>query len=250
MAALTAARGRVRDFVRWSRESNEAGLKQGNRDAPLGTALAEAEAAVWFHEQPVRALAVLDRALSEHPLDSLAPFERPYDRLVRVYSLAGKPDRARAYLAAFDERRKQVRHYSDEYTRHGMAGDIALAERRYEDAAREYRAADFGSCPACVLPDLARAYDLAGNADSAIAVFERYASSPSEPTRIRYSDGLNLAGAHKRLGELYEVKGDAQKAASHYSTFIDLWKDADPELQPLVRQARERLATLQRAERR
>ena len=250
MAALTAARGRVRDFLRWSGESNEAGLKQGNRDAPLATALAEAEAAVWFHDQPARALAVLDRALSEHPLDSITPFERPHERLVRVYSLAGKPDRARAYLTAFDERRKQIRHRSDEVSRHAMAGDIALAERRYEDAAREYRATDISPCAACVLPDLARAYDLAGNADSAIAVFERYASGPSEPVRIKFSDGLNLAGAHKRLGELYDAKGDAQKAASHYSAFVELWKDADAELQPHVRTARERLAVLQRAERR
>ena len=205
---------------------------------------------MWFHEQPVQALAVLDRALAEHPLDSITPFERPYDRLVRVYSLAGKPDRARAYLAAFDERRKQIRQMSDEYVGHAMAGDIALAERRYEDAARAYRAADTGPCVACVLPDLARAYDLAGNADSAIAVFERYASGPSEPVRIKFSDGLNLAGAHKRLGELYDEKGDTQKAASHYSAFVELWRDADPELQPHVRRARERLAVLQRAERR
>jgi hypothetical protein len=41
-----------------------------------------------------------------------------------------------------------------------------------------------------------------------------------------------------------------QKAASHYAKFVDLWKDADPELQPHVRKARERLAVLQRAERR
>ena len=36
---------------------------------------------------------------------------------------------------------------------------------------------------------------------------------------------------------------------SHYSQFIDLWKNADPDLQPIVQKAKARLAELQRAER-
>jgi hypothetical protein len=48
----------------------------------------------------------------------------------------------------------------------------------------------------------------------------------------------------KRLGELYEAKGDAQRAASNYLAFIELWKNADPELQPKVLEARQRLAHL------
>ena len=101
----------------------------------------------------------------------------------------------------------------------------------------------------CSYPTLARIYDLAGNADSAIAFFERYTSDPDEPVRLWDIDGFSLAGAHKRLGELYEAKGQREKAASHYAKFVDLWKGADPELQPHVREARERLRDLQRAER-
>jgi hypothetical protein len=40
-----------------------------------------------------------------------------------------------------------------------------------------------------------------------------------------------------------------QKVTSHYAAFVDLWKDADPELQPIVRRVREHLATIQREER-
>jgi len=40
-----------------------------------------------------------------------------------------------------------------------------------------------------------------------------------------------------------------QKAASRYTKFIELWKNADPELQPHVRPLKERLARLQRTER-
>lgn len=93
---------------------------------------------------------------------------------------------------------------------------------------------------------LARAYDLAGNTDSTVAVLARYVEHPA---RDAATDGYFLTGAHKRLGELYDARGDRAKAISHYSRFVELWKNADAELQPLVRSARDRLATLQRAER-
>jgi tetratricopeptide (TPR) repeat protein len=96
------------------------------------------------------------------------------------------------------------------------------------------------------LPNLARAYDLAGNSDSAIAVFTRYVEK-SYTVRIG-TDAQFLAGTHKRLGELWEAKGDKQKAASHYSKFIELWKTADPELQPQVAAVRKALARLGDAE--
>ena len=59
-----------------------------------------------------------------------------------------------------------------------------------------------------------------------------------------------LAGAHKRPGELYEAKGEREKAASEYAKFIELWKNADPELQPHVREAKEKLARLGGAQQR
>jgi tetratricopeptide (TPR) repeat protein len=126
---------------------------------------------------------------------------------------------------------------------HGLRAALAMAEQKYDVAAREYRAADYGPCVLCILPDLARAYDLAGNADSAIAVFSRYVNGHG---RDGDSDAFFLAGSHRRLGELHDARGDREQAVSHYSRFVDLWKDADPELQPLVRQARERMAALQR----
>ena len=43
---------------------------------------------------------------------------------------------------------------------------------------------------------------------------------------------------------MYQAKGDAQKAAEHNGKFVELWKNADPELQPRVRAAQERLRKL------
>jgi eukaryotic-like serine/threonine-protein kinase len=100
---------------------------------------------------------------------------------------------------------------------------------------------DIGYCVSCALPDIAHSYDLAGNRDSAIAVFARYVETPN---RSLVTDQYSLAGAHKRLGELYEERGDRAKAASEFTAFVELWKNADPDLQPLVAEVRKRLARL------
>jgi DNA-binding SARP family transcriptional activator/TolB-like protein len=52
------------------------------------------------------------------------------------------------------------------------------------------------------------------------------------------------APAQLRLAEIAEQKGDTARAARHYGRFIELWKDADPELRPEVDEARRRLARL------
>lgn len=50
-----------------------------------------------------------------------------------------------------------------------------------------------------------------------------------------------LADLHERLGPLYEARGEPEEAAAHYSAFVELWQDADPELQPRVQAAQVRL---------
>ena len=47
-----------------------------------------------------------------------------------------------------------------------------------------------------------------------------------------------------RLGELYEARDNLQKASERYGDFVELWKNADPELQPRVREAQGRMARL------
>ncbi len=114
----------------------------------------------------------------------------------------------------------------------------------------EFRKADVrpdgpvSECVICLLANLARAFDQAGLSDSAIVMFERYTSTPYFSRQFLDQDPTFLAGTYKRLGELYEAKGDGVKAAINYRKFVDLWKDADLELQPKVAEARRRLARL------
>ena len=53
-----------------------------------------------------------------------------------------------------------------------------------------------------------------------------------------------IAPSHLGRAEIYERLGDNAQAVEHYTRFLDLWKDADPELQPTVRDVRQRLAKL------
>jgi tetratricopeptide (TPR) repeat protein len=89
---------------------------------------------------------------------------------------------------------------------------------------------------------LARAFDQANAPDSATVYFERYLGHYGPFRFTPENDGVFLGGIYKRLGELYEAKGDRAKAAAYYRKFVALWKTADPELQPKVSEVQRRLA--------
>lgn len=54
-----------------------------------------------------------------------------------------------------------------------------------------------------------------------------------------------LAPAHRRQAEIYARRGQRDSATVHYRRFIELWKEADPELQPAVAEARRHLGALE-----
>ena len=89
-------------------------------------------------------------------------------------------------------------------------------------------------------------YTIAGHSDSAIVYFEKFAAN-KDPNMIE--DSQFLAGSYKRLGELYESKGNAAKAVENYGKFAELWKNAEPELQPQVKAVRDKIAKLAPVER-
>jgi tetratricopeptide (TPR) repeat protein len=185
----------------------------------------------------------IDSALAQFPLDSLPPLDRPYFDFAHSFLVAGRNDRATALLTQLE------RVHPTAVTVFGtrmvpfLRGRIARAETRWTDAIRELRAADSLGCSKCVAPYLADAYDGAGNADSAIAIYERYVTSASIDFAI-FTDQYWIPIAYKRLGELYEAKRDRVKARKYYESFVDLWRNADPELQLQVRAVRERLRVI------
>jgi eukaryotic-like serine/threonine-protein kinase len=251
LSDMKLLRGELAESERLDADARAQDIARGAPPPPLTQELREAWLDISFREQPDRAAQRLDSALARTPVRSLPGDESQYLRASQLYALAGHADRARAVLAQYlaDVKDSALLRQS-EPERHNTAGELALAEHRPLDAVPEFRLGDqrpdgpVDQCTPCLPLRLARAYDLANVPDSAIALYERYLATPNSLKGVFFLDPLYLAGVHERLGELYEAKGDRQKAADQYVQLVELWKNADPALQPRLNRVRERLAHL------
>lgn len=255
--AVALLHGRLADADRLARE--QVSLQPSTEAARLEAAIRRATVDAWFHGPSPRAVRALDTALAAVPLQRIAVADRPYFDVATAYAVAGAADKAAAILAQY---RRDVRDTSllrlQAPSFHGALGAVALARGDARTAIDEFRRADVADdglpsreCAPCVHFALGRAFDAAGQVDSTIAEYEAYIATPywlklfgGERSEIGFGDAMVLAGIHKRLGELYEEKGDRQRAASHDAAFIQLWRNADPDLQPQVDEVRRRLARL------
>jgi eukaryotic-like serine/threonine-protein kinase len=175
--------------------------------------------------------------------------------VARAYAVAGRVERAKAVLARYvAEVRDTAVLRASEPEMHTTRGEVALGERKWRDAVDEFRRGDRApdgpadDCSVCLPLGLSRAFDVGGQADSAIVQYELFVRTPLYRHWAEQLDGAFLARAFERLGQLYEEKGDATNAAENDRKFIELWKNADPELQPRVAAARARLKRLGEAE--
>ena len=244
LAAVLVTEGKLAEAERLRAEGVSVNRARGAGGSPIADVVDAAWGDVWFRAQPERAVRRLDSALAA------APHQNDF-RIASVYALAGRADKARATIAQFDAEIKDTTvRRAFEPRRHGALAEIAIAEHRPRDAVNEVRLADqlpdgpVSQCGPCFYAALGRAFDLADMPDSAIVMFERFLSTPFWNRYQLRADPANLAGAYKRLGELYEAKGDKQQAASNYTKFVELWKNADPELQPKVAEVKRKLARL------
>ena len=196
-----------------------------------------------------RVSARLDALMNAIPLASLPESDRPYEMLGTTYAALGRVDRARAQLEQVAQLRDTILRRTFQPSVHTIQGEIALAENRPDDALKEFRRADsladgpVNSDAGWVLFQTGRAFDAGNQPDSAIAMFEQYLRSNDAFSRM-IDDEVALPIIQRRLGELYDAKGDRARAVSHYSAFVKLWKNADPELQPQVADVRKRIARL------
>ena len=175
-------------------------------------------------------------------MDSIAPGERDWWTAAALGTELSDAPLARRALAGFlaDGASQAI----DSVGLHAwFLAQVALAEHRWDDGIELMLQADarFQVDQRDAMATIGMAHDAAGRPDSAIAWFQQYLSTPDVSAR---NDGWYRARLDFRLGELYEARGDLGNAARQYEEFLHLWRDADPELQPRVRDARERLARL------
>jgi eukaryotic-like serine/threonine-protein kinase len=247
---LAAVRGQLREGQALGAELRARNVARGapvdSLDLPIRAAIEEA----FLRGRPQRAAAELEAAVRLHPPTPTSRAGVQLD-VAQAFAMAGAPARARTFIAQWDSaRRDSVQLESWRGQRRYAEAVTLLAEGKTEDAIRMSRRIDVDDdglrtfCDFCPHLMLARSFDAANASDSTIAALERYLASTNVN---RVNPDIWFRGpAHKRLGELYEAKGDTKRAATQYAAFVELWKNADADLQPKVAEVRARLAGLRR----
>jgi tetratricopeptide (TPR) repeat protein len=194
----------------------------------------------------------LDSVIAAIPFRTLPRVDQPYLSAAAALARMGSADKARAMIVRYrTEMTDSVLARAQEPELHRALGEIALATGNTREALTEFRRSDVASdgfpaneCTPCLSFDLGRVFDAARMQDSAAFYFERYIATPYAFKVELEMDPVRLPAVRERLGQLYESMGTTDKAVENYRAFVDLWKNADPELQPRVADARKRLARL------
>ena len=178
-----------------------------------------------------------------------APDERDVDRYGHTIALLTELGRVREAKGLLEEWRRRTGP-TDPGFRADSAyaiGAIAAAEGDWDRAVAAFLAWH-KSPPATSLtlynrglPEAAAIMARRGQADSAIALFERALATSSAFGGQIYEPGW-YTQALVMLGDLYEARGDRAKAAEYYRRSIDVFKDPDPPIARQVASVRVKLA--------
>jgi len=244
-ARLAAVRGGLAESETRFRARLAAERERGLPENALLAILDRAYLDLYVRDDPVAGLRAVEAGLASYSLSSMDPYNRPYLALATFFAEAGRADRARELLAEMErETDLEVISAFDAVLLDLARGLIAGEEERLDEAIAAFRRADRLRCQLCGLSELARTYDRAGSADSALALYERWIETPAP---FRLMTGYRLQGPTlERMAGLFDERGDLESAAKYYAMFVDLWADADEELQPRVRAAQTRLEEIMR----
>jgi hypothetical protein len=219
--------------------------RDGFRSGPLLAALSDATSKATQLGDPAAAWRATQAALVRNPLDSMAPGDRPYLIVANLAALASQPADVKKMRSAWES---VTRPEERDSVSLGMwDGAEAIARSDWSTAATALaRAQTFGHCNPCGAYQLAYVLDRGGHADSAAAVYRAAVTSAYTDAADQVDDASWYAVSLKRLGEYYMAKGDKKNALDFLGRFTALWNEADPSLQPQVKDARAKIAELQK----
>jgi tetratricopeptide (TPR) repeat protein len=244
---IALVQGRYGEFERLQQESLAMGVFGRDADFEGQRRLAAAQLTVLGDTALARQTA--DRAFEDFD-DLIDESPGTQARIADFYAAAGDRNRSRELVRRFQE--------SDQPLVAGGHRTVETAQARlllYDgqtDAAirslqRTVMAPEAAyDCDNCDVIALAEAFDHIGTVDSATVRYEEALADRRIFGPFREIIALHRPRMHERLGQLYEELGDTAKAVEHHQAFVDLWQDADPELQPGVEAAREAIQRLSR----
>ena len=195
----------------------------------------------WISGQPELALEELDKIRKsaaederlEGQTDSLWDQVEIYLEMHRVDEALKKMDEIKIVLQEAAPRQYRIFHH--------LMGLIELERENYSKAIESLKKANSLQPGAHKVGtySLAMAYDKSGDFTRAISEYEKIILSP---VGLDYY-GINFIKSFYTLGKIYEHQGNKSKAIEHYEKFLDLWKDADPDIHEVI-DAKKRLAEL------
>lgn len=245
-AEVHAVRGQLGRAIQHHDDAIEAADARGSAAWAMrhGARIALLQAVVLGDSAATRATLAEYRA--RYTLDAIV--DPPLQPLAVAYALSGQLDSARVIverIRALPDRE----HRRDPALLPSAEAALALAEGDYDRSTRLSTRDDHRlGCSICSLPQLGLARELQGEDAAAIEAYTRFLENRyawrANWLMTADGDGLFRPLVHERLAGLHERRGDHDRAAEHYRAFLDLWQDADPELQPRVRAARRALARL------
>ena len=250
-AGVLALRGRLREGAALATQARVVDSTAG-RDYPRMFVTASKLSEYISAHLPFDAvLRDFDADVDAAKIESMPLSDRPYLTVAGLDAAAGRVDQAKRWLARYDAALKDTalrRAQLQDVQR--VQGVVAKAEKRWADAAALYRKADMApdgpssACAECLPVSLMDLYFEAGMADSALAAYDMYRKTPKGAAQRPGPDPSIGASMMEALGKAYDAKGDVANALKHYGWFVETWKNADPELQPRVAAAKERIRKL------
>jgi tetratricopeptide (TPR) repeat protein len=200
---------------------------------------------------PDRALPYVERII-DHASRETTPFNGylALGVIANGYALAGDLGEARRLLASMDSV-VESQNFSPLGLGQEIRAIIALQEGRPDQALEHLQRArsdDYGRRRHAGRLLLGDTYAALDRIEEAAAQYDTLTRS----YRVNFTDTGMYATvkplAHERAANAFLTIGDTAKAITHLSAFVELWQDADPELQPRVESA-QRLLTLLAGER-
>jgi tetratricopeptide (TPR) repeat protein len=246
-ADVLMLRGRYREGDGVRNTVSAALAVRGEAVVPIRTVLRRANRRALLFGPTPEGRAIVDSLIRSGSIEQLPLQDRPYEGVALSAALLGDVATTARYAAMADKQLvgsdTTVRAF-----RHWNAVSVAMSRSDWSAALRELSAAELDvSQQQNVRAARAWLHDRAGHADSARVWWEKVARGA---TGGSYEWMTFMPLAWERLGVLYEAQGENEKAIQATEEFIRLWQKADPELQPRVGEARERLERLRRKVRR
>jgi tetratricopeptide (TPR) repeat protein/tRNA A-37 threonylcarbamoyl transferase component Bud32 len=263
--AMTAAlRGRPSEASRERRSAMRVEQQRGQMSAADAELVAGLDDIRWnadFTTQPEPLIRRLDAlwTLNRELTVSRPRITRRYPWFAMAYARLGAPEKAEEILNEHlqmmtDRDYPGVGARMNDYL---ASATIAVMKGRPDEALSFLRegcgvvGSGYTICENVAFLEAAEAHDKAGRADSAIVAYRRFVEFRGMrqfgPPGMYDAVTPRIAPAWRRLGELLEAKGDKQQAIDAYEAFLEHWRHAEPELQPIVRDVRDRVNRLRRA---